>query len=82
MQNAQALAQTQRLAARLQSALEIRGVVDRAVGILMSRSGDTEDQALARLGRLSQNEHQKLVEVAGQIIDEAVRRGRARYHSD
>ena len=82
VQNAQVLAQTQRLAVQLRSALEIRGVVDRAVGILMSRSGATEDEALARLRTLSQNEHQKLVMVAGQIIDEAVRRARARHYTD
>ena len=38
VQNAQVLAQTQRLAAQLQSALETRGVIDRAIGIMMSRS--------------------------------------------
>ena len=80
--NAQVLAQTQRLAARLQSALASRGVIDRAVGILMSRTGGTEDEALARLRALSQNEHQKLVVVARQIIDEAVRRAKARHRSD
>ena len=78
VQNAQVLAQTQRLAAQLQSALETRGVIDRAIGIMMSRSGGTEDQALARLRALSQNEHHKLAVVARQIIDDAVRRAAAR----
>ena len=78
VQNAQVLAQTQRLAAQLQSALETRGVIDRAIGIMMSRSGGTEDQALARLRALSQNEHHKLAVVARQIIDDAVRRAEAR----
>jgi len=81
VQNAQVLAQTQRLAAQLQSALEARGVIDRAIGIMMSRSGGTEDQALARLRALSQNEHHKLVVVARQIIDDAVRRAQARRDS-
>jgi GAF domain-containing protein len=81
VQNAHVLAQTQRLAARLQSALETRGIVDRAVGIVMSRSGGTADEALARLRALSQNEHSKLVVVAGQIVEDAVRRARARGHS-
>jgi ANTAR domain len=76
VQNAQVLAQTQRLAAQLQSALEARGVIDRAIGIMMCRSGGTEDQALARLRALSQNEHHKLAVVARQIIDDAVRRPR------
>jgi GAF domain-containing protein len=78
VQNAHVLAQTRRLANRLQSALELRGVIDRAVGILMSRSGGTEHEALERLRVLSQHEHRKLAEVARQIVDEAVARARAR----
>jgi GAF domain-containing protein len=81
VQNAQVLAQTRRLASRLQSALETRGVVDRAVGILMSRSGGSAEEALDRLRALSQHEHHKLPLVARQIIDEAVRRAEARRHS-
>jgi GAF domain-containing protein len=82
VQNAQVLAQTQRLAAKLQSALETRGVIDRAVGILMSRTGGTEAEAMARLRTLSQHEHRKLAVVAGHIIDEAVRRAQARLRRD
>jgi GAF domain-containing protein len=78
VQNAHVLAQTRRLANQLQSALEVRGVIDRAVGIVMSRSGSTEHEALERLRSLSQHEHRKLVEVARQIVDEAVARARAR----
>jgi len=78
VQNAHVLAQTRRLANRLQSALELRGVVDRAIGILMSRSGGTEHQALERLRALSQREHRKLTEVAREIVDEAVARAQAR----
>jgi len=76
--NAHVLAQTRRLADKLQSALEVRGVIDRAVGIVMSRSGSTEHEALERLRSLSQHEHRKLAEVARQIVDEAVARARAR----
>ena len=79
VQNAQVLAQTRRLATQLQAALETRGVIDRAVGILMSRTGSTEQQALDRLRSLSQHEHHKLAVVARQIIDEAVRRARAAH---
>ena len=82
VQNAQVLAQTQRLAEQLQAALETRGVIDRAVGILMSRSGGTEHEALERLRTLSQHEHHKLAVVAQQIVDEAVRRARARHRTD
>lgn len=81
VQNAQVLAQTRRLATQLQAALEIRGVIDRAVGILMSRTGGTEQQALDRLRSLSQHEHHKLAVVARQIVDEAVRRARAGHRS-
>jgi transcriptional regulator with GAF, ATPase, and Fis domain len=76
--NAHVLAQTRRLADKLQSALEVRGVIDRAVGIVMSRSGSTEHEALERLRSLSQHEHRKLAEVARQIVEEAVARARAR----
>ncbi len=80
VQNAQALAQTRRLAVQLQAALESRGVVDRAVGIMMSRGGGTEAQAMERLRELSQAEHRKLTVVARNIVDEAVRRANARHH--
>ena len=79
MQNAQVLAQTRRLAEQLQAALEARGIIDRAVGIVMSRSGVSEHEALERLRTMSQHEHRKLVVVAQQIIDEAVRRAQARH---
>jgi GAF domain-containing protein len=82
VQNAQILARTQRLAHQLQAALETRGVIDRAVGIMMSRTGSTEHEALDRLRSLSQQGHHKLAVVASQIIEEAVRRARARHRTD
>ncbi len=82
VQNAQVLAQAQRLAAQLQSVLEKRGVIDRAIGIMMSRSGSTEAEALARLRALSQGSHRKLAVVAAQIVDEAVHRAQARHRND
>jgi GAF domain-containing protein len=82
VQNAQVLARTQRLVTQLRSALEVRGVIDRAIGIMMSRSGGTEQEALERLRALSQQEHHKLAVIARQIVDEAVRRAEARHHTD
>jgi GAF domain-containing protein len=79
VQNAHALEQTRRLAAHLQTALETRGVVDRAVGIMMSRSGGTVAEAMDRLRELSQAEHRRLAVVAQHIVDEAVRRAIARH---
>jgi AmiR/NasT family two-component response regulator len=77
VQNVQLLAEIQRLAEQLQSSLQSRGVVDRAVGIVMSRTGGTQGEAMARLRALSQNEPQQLEAVAGQIVEEAVRRAEA-----
>ena len=76
MQNAQVLAQTKRLASQLQAALSSRGVIERAIGIMMSRSGGTEAEALDRLRALSQHQHEKLPVTAQTIVDEAVRRAR------
>ena len=81
VQNAHVLAQTRRLAEQLQQALQARGVVERAVGILLSRSGGTETEAMQRLRELSQSEHRKLSVVAQSIVDEAVRRADARHRS-
>ncbi|HZA04760.1 MAG TPA: GAF and ANTAR domain-containing protein [Propionibacteriaceae bacterium] len=80
VQNAHALAQTRRLAEQLQVALETRGIVDRAIGIMMSRSGGTDAEAMTRLRELSQAEHRKLAVVARGIVDEAVRKANARHH--
>ncbi|MCW2812253.1 MAG: hypothetical protein JWP61_2711 [Friedmanniella sp.] len=78
VENAQVLANARRLAISLQRALETRAIVDRAVGIVMSRSGASADEALSRLRTLSQHEHHKLVDVAQTLVDEAVRRARSR----
>lgn len=78
VQNAQILAQTQRLVANIQSALTNRAVIEQAVGILMSRSGVSADEAVARIRRLSQHAGSKPSEIAAGIVHEAVRRARAR----
>jgi GAF domain-containing protein len=81
VQNAQVLAQTKRLAHQLQAALTSRAVIDQALGILMSRTGSTSDQAFDRLRDRSQSDNVKLREVAQRVVDEAVRRARARHTS-
>ncbi len=80
VQNAHALAQARRLTDQLQAALGNRAVIDRAVGIVMSRTGVTEDEALERLRTISRTDHRKLIQVAQHVIDEAVRRTRSRRH--
>jgi AmiR/NasT family two-component response regulator len=82
VQNAQLLAEIQRLAAQVQSALQSRGVVDQAVGVVMSRTGGTAGVAMTQLRALSQNEDQQLEVVAGRIVDEAVRRAEGAYEGD
>jgi GAF domain-containing protein len=78
VQNARVLEETRRLAERLQRALDERMVVERAIGIVMSRAGVDEAEALARLTTLSQHGHVKLVQVARTLVEEAVRRARAK----
>ncbi len=78
--NAQILAQTSRLAVQLEAALHTRPVIDQAIGILRSRSGISPEEAFQRLRQISQTEHVKLAEVATTIVEDAVRRARARRH--
>lgn len=80
--NAQILAQSQRLATQLQAALLSRPVIDQALGILISRSGDTVAEAFAKLRTMSQHEHLKLTDVAARLVQEAGARARARRQTD
>ncbi|AKK26136.1 GAF and ANTAR domain-containing protein [Mycobacterium sp. EPa45] len=76
--NAQLLANTRLRTTQLQQALRSRAVIDQAIGIIRSRSGGTAQEAFDRLTRISQREHIKLADVAERLVDEAVRRARAR----
>jgi GAF domain-containing protein len=77
--NARVLTQARALAAQLQQALDTRPVIDQAIGLMRGRTGSTSDEAFARLRDISQTEHTKLVDVAHRIVEEAVRRARARH---
>jgi GAF domain-containing protein len=79
--NAQVLAQSQRLATELGQALTSRAVIDQALGIIMSRTGASADEAFDRLRAMSQAQHVKVAHVAQALVDEAVRRARARTAS-
>jgi GAF domain-containing protein len=76
--NAQVLAQSQRLAAQLGEALTSRAVIDQALGVIMSRTGGSPEEAFERLRTMSQSQHIKVAEVSRVLVDEAVRRARAR----
>ncbi len=78
--NAQILAQAMTLAAQLQTALSTRPVIDQAIGLIRGRSGRSAEDAFTRLRAISQTEHRKLADVAQRIVDEAVRRARARHN--
>ena len=76
--NAQILAQSQRLAEQLGAALVNRAVIDQALGVIMSRTGATPEEAFERLRAMSQSQHVKVAEVSRALLDEGVRRARAR----
>jgi hypothetical protein len=82
VENAQVLAQARRLANNLQIALTSRAVIDQALGIIMSRTGSTPEEAFARLRTRSQAEHTKVAVVAQSLVDAAVRRARVRRPTD
>ncbi|HYO01757.1 MAG TPA: GAF and ANTAR domain-containing protein [Mycobacterium sp.] len=77
--NAQLLAQAVTLAQQLQTALTTRPVIDQAIGLLLGRTGGTAEAAFNRLRMISQRDHVKLADVAQHIVDDAVRRARARH---
>jgi len=78
VQNAQILAQTRRLAVTLQAALTSHSVIDQAIGILRSRSGISAAEAFTRLREAGQSEHIKVNAVAAGVVQDAVRRAKAR----
>jgi GAF domain-containing protein len=78
--NAHVLAQAMALTVQLQTALSTRPVIDQAIGLIRGRSGRSAEDAFAQLRAISQAEHRKLADVAQRIVDEAVRRARARHN--
>ncbi|MCK9922023.1 GAF and ANTAR domain-containing protein [Frankia sp. AgPm24] len=79
--NAQVLAQSQRLAVQLQEALTSRAVIDQALGVIMSRTGSGPEEAFERLRTMSRSQHLKVAQLAQRLVDEAIRRARARQPS-
>ncbi|TGD84949.1 ANTAR domain-containing protein [Mycolicibacterium sp. CH28] len=80
--NGQVLAQAVALTVQLQTALSTRPVIDQAIGLIRGRSGRSAEEAFAQLRAISQAEHRKLADVAQRMVDEAVRRARARNNPD
>lgn len=78
LHNAQILSEALARTFKLQEALATRPSIDQAIGIIRSRTGRSADDALAQLRSMSQADQRKLADVAKDVIDEAVRRARAR----
>ena len=53
-------------------------MIDQAIGIIISRTGMSSDEAFDRLRTQSQNNHIKVSAMAAAIVDGAARRARAR----
>ena len=79
--NAQILAEALALTVQLQTALSTRPVIDQAIGLIRGRTGRSAEDAFTELRAMSQSEHRKLADVAQHIVDDAVRRARARPES-
>lgn len=77
-QNANALAAAVRLAQNLENALHSRSEIDHAIGIVISRTGCSRDEAFDRLRSISQKEGRRVRDVATALIEDAARRARAR----
>jgi GAF domain-containing protein len=74
--NARVLEETRHLAAQLQAALDGRPAIDRAVGILMSRSGGTPEEAFERLRTLSQQAGRRIADLSAEITTDLTHRRR------
>jgi GAF domain-containing protein len=76
--NAQMLHSATVLAEQLDRALTSRATIDQAIGVVMSRSGASVDEAFDYLRGVSRTDNVKVSTVARRIVDQAVRRARAR----
>ena len=76
--NAQPLANARERVERLQAALTTQAVIHQAIGILRGGAGGSSEEALAQLRRIGQSKNVEIGVIAEQLVDEAVRRARAR----
>jgi GAF domain-containing protein len=76
--NAIVLSKAHEFAEQMQAAVSSHAVIDQAIGVMISRSGNTADEALDALRRISQQEGIKMVAAAERIVATAQRRARSR----
>jgi len=69
--NAALYAATAHLAGQIKQAMASRAVIEQAKGIIMGERRCTEDQAFARLAKLSQDTNRKLRDVAAALVEQA-----------
>jgi GAF domain-containing protein len=82
VQNAQALAQSRRLASTIQMAVASQGTIDRAIGILLARFGCTAEEAWQQLRDMSQAQSRELLQIAQDLLDGAVLNSRSAQTGD
>jgi GAF domain-containing protein len=82
VRNARVLAQCRAELEQLHEALRIRPVIDQAVGILRSRTGESEAKTFERLRAASNAEHVKISELAARVVEDAVRGAVAKHEAD
>ncbi|MDQ2750992.1 MAG: GAF and ANTAR domain-containing protein [Actinomycetota bacterium] len=68
--------------AQLQEALQVRPLIDQAVGIIRSRTGKSAAEALATLRKASNAEHARVFAVARRLVDDSVDRAKSRGRSN
>jgi hypothetical protein len=80
VRSAQILAASRRATALLQSALPRQAMIDRAIGILMSRHGGNAEQAFAALTAISEQNNEHIADSARNLIEQAGRHDQAGDH--
>jgi hypothetical protein len=73
------LTETALVTEKLQRAINRPAVIDQAIGILMSRSGCTAEEAFDKLKGYSQVENRKVSVIAASIVTKARARARAQH---
>lgn len=81
VRNAYVLDQSQRRVTELTEALRVRPQIDRAIGLIMSRTGKSAERALDDLRRTSNTHHIKVADLATDMVNEAVKDARRRHRT-
>jgi len=66
------IAETTRVVKQVQAAAVNSTIIDKALGILISRNGVTAEEAYATLQSLSRSQHRKMVVVAQSLVDQSL----------